>query len=128
MKKTAYSLLLAFACGMFLMLAGNALAADEAANVAGTWEISSQGQNGTMTSTLTITQDGGAIKGTMKNQRGESPLEGTVAGNKVHFTVKRTNQNGETMVIEYNATLDGDALKGTVHSPRGDRDFAAKRK
>ena len=128
MKKITYSLVIAFACGMLLILAANNLAAADAANVAGSWELSSQGQNGPMTSTLTIQQDGGTIKGTLKGRRGDAPLEGTVTGNKVSFTVKRQNQNGKTMVMEYTATVDGDSLKGKVHSERfGDRDFTAKR-
>jgi hypothetical protein len=113
---------------MVLILAANNLAAADAANVAGSWELSSQGQNGPMTSTLTIQQDGGTIKGTLKGRRGDAPLEGTVTGNNVSFTVKRQNQNGKTMVMEYTATVDGDSLKGKVHSERfGDRDFTAKR-
>ena len=128
MKKITYSLVIAFACGMLLILAANNLAAADAANVAGSWELSSQGQNGPMTSTLTIQQDGGTIKGTLKGRRGDAPLEGTVTGNNVSFTVKRQNQNGKTMVMEYTATVDGDSLKGKVHSERfGDRDFTAKR-
>src|ERR1035441_6567413 len=128
MKKITYSLVLAFACGMLLILAGNNLAAADAANVAGSWELSSQGRNGPMTSILTIQQDGGTIKGTLKGRRGDAPLEGTVTGNNVSFTVKRQNQNGKTMVMEYTATVDGDSLKGKVHSERfGDRDFTAKR-
>jgi len=128
MKRIMNSLVLAFACGMLLMLAGSALAADEPASVAGTWEMTSQGQNGPMTQTLTIQQDGGTIKGTLTGRRGDAPLEGTVTGNKVSFTVKRQNQNGDTMVMEYTATVEGDSLKGKVHSERfGDRDFTAKR-
>jgi len=128
MKKITYSLVIAFACGMLLILAANNLAAADAANVAGSWELSSQGQNGPMTSTLTIQQDGGTIKGTLKGRRGDAPLEGTVTGNNVSFTVKRQDQNGKTMVMEYTATVDGDSLKGKVHSERfGDRDFTAKR-
>ena len=128
MKKLTYSLMLAFTCGVLLVWAGNVLAADEAARVDGTWEMTSQGQNGHMTQTLTIHQDGGTIKGTLKGRRGDAPLEGTVTGNNVSFTVKRQNQNGKTTVMEYTATVDGDSLKGKVHSERfGDRDFTAKR-
>jgi hypothetical protein len=128
MRKINYSLVLASACAMLLILAGNNLTAADAADVAGSWELSSQGQNGPMTSTLTIQQDGGTIKGTLKGRRGDAPLEGTVTGNNVSFTVKRQNQNGKTMVMEYTATVDGDSLKGKVHSERfGDRDFTAKR-
>jgi hypothetical protein len=128
MKRLTYSLALAFACGMLFMLAGTALAADEPARVGGAWEMTSQGRNGPMTQTLTIQQDGGTIKGTLKGQRGEAPLEGTVTGNKVSFTVKRTNQNGDTMVFAYTATVDGDSMTGKVHTEQfGDRDFTAKR-
>ena len=128
MRKINYSLVLASACAMLLILAGNNLTAADAADVAGSWELSSQGQNGPMTSTLTIQQDGGTIKGTLKGRRGDAPLEGTVTGNNVSFTVKREDQNGKTMVMEYTATVDGDSLKGKVHSERfGDRDFTAKR-
>jgi hypothetical protein len=128
MKKLSYSLVLAFACGVLLMLAGNALAADQPANVAGSWEMSSEGPNGTMTQTLAIQQDGGTIKGTITGRRGPAPLEGTVTGNKLSFTVKRQTQSGDTMVLEYNATVAGGSMTGKVHSERfGDRDFTAKR-
>jgi hypothetical protein len=128
MKRIMYPLVLAFACGVLLILAGSALAADETAKVAGTWEMTSEGPNGPRTQTLTIQQDGGTIKGTLKGTRGESPLEGTVTGNKLSFTVKRQTQDGDTMVIEYSGTVDGNSIKGKVHSERfGDRDFTAKR-
>ena len=128
MKRIIHVLVLAFACGLLLMWVGNALAADEPAKVDGKWEMTSEGQNGPMTSTLTIQQVGGTIKGTLSGRRGDAPLEGTVTGNKVSFTVKRQTQNGDTMVMEYTATVDGDSMKGKVHSERfGDRDFTAKR-
>jgi uncharacterized protein YndB with AHSA1/START domain len=128
MKRIVYSLMFVFAFGILQMWAGNALAADDNAKVAGTWEMSSEGPNGTMTSTLTFEQDGGTIKGTITGRRGPSPLEGTIAGNKLTFTVKRQTQDGDTMVIQYTATVSGDSLTGKVHSERfGDRDFTAKR-
>jgi hypothetical protein len=128
MKKTTYSIVLAFACGLLLVCAGSVFAADTPTNVAGAWELTSEGRNGPMTQTLTITQDGAAIKGTLKGQRGEAPLEGTVAGSKITFSVTRTNQDGDKMVMEYTGTVDGDSIKGKVHSERfGERDFTAKR-
>jgi hypothetical protein len=128
MRRITYSLVLAFVGGLSLMLAGTALAADEPANVAGKWEMSSEGRNGTtMTQTLTITQDGGTIKGTLSGRMGDTPFEGTVTGNKVSFTIKRQTPDGGTFVIEYTATVDGDTMKGKSHSERFDRDFTAKR-
>jgi hypothetical protein len=119
--------LLAFAFTIAIVLGGvRAVAADEPAKAAGTWEVTSQGPNGPMTQTLTIQQDGATIKGTMTGRRGEVPFEGKVDGNKISFTIKRETPNG-TFTIEYSATVDGDAMKGTAHSERGDREWTAKR-
>jgi hypothetical protein len=127
MKRVTYSLLGTLLCGLLVAWAVNLSAADSA-NVAGTWELTSQGRNGPMTSTLTLTQDGSTVKGTLSGRRGDTPVEGTVTGSKVSFTVKRQTQSGDTFVMEYTGTMDGDSIKGTVHNDRfGDRDFSAKR-
>jgi hypothetical protein len=126
MRRIAYFLAFALTCGLLLICAGKVWAADEPANVAGTWEMSSQGSNGPMTQTLTIQQDAGKIKGTLTGRRGEAPFEGTVTGNKISFTIKRETPNG-TFTIEYSATVDGDSMKGTAHSERFDREWTAKR-
>jgi hypothetical protein len=126
MKRIACFLAFALTCGLLLMC-GMAVAADQPANVAGTWEVSSQGRNGQpMTQTLTIQQDGGKITGTLTSPRGDANFEGMVTGNKVAFTIKRETDNG-TFVMEYSATVDGDAMKGTLHTERFDREWTAKR-
>ncbi|MFB3923478.1 MAG: hypothetical protein ACE145_17285 [Terriglobia bacterium] len=116
-----------------LLAAGTALAwssacaaADEPAKVAGTWEMTAQGRRGTRTQTLVFQQDGSTIKGTIKGPRGEAPLEGTVEGSKITFTVTRETPNG-SFTIEYTGTLEGDSLKGTFHSERFDGEWTAKR-
>jgi len=125
MKRTSFFLVLLLAGGSLMW--GQMLVAQEApANVAGTWQMSSEGRNGPMTQTLTITQDGGTIKGTLSGPRGDAPFEGTVAGNKISFTIKRETPNG-TFTMEYSATVDGDSMSGTIHSERFDRKFTAKR-
>ena len=125
MKRTSFLLALLLGCGL-LMLGGTIVAADTPANVAGTWTMTSEGRNGPMTSTLTIQQDAATIKGTLTGPRGDAPFEGTVAGNKISFTIKRDTPNG-TFTMEYSATVDGDAMTGTIHSVRFDRKFTAKR-
>ncbi len=101
-------------------------AAQEPAKVGGTWEMTIEGPQGTMTQTLTIEQNGGKIKGTLKGQRGESPVEGTVDGNKIDFTAKRQTPNGER-IMQYTGTMDGDSIKGTVKFGPNDREWTAKR-
>jgi hypothetical protein len=126
MKRNNYFVVFALACGVLLMWGGRLMAADEPAKVAGTWEMTSEGPRGTMTQTLTIQQDGGTIKGTLEGRRGPAPLEGSVTGNKISFTVKRETPNG-TFTLEYTGTVDGDSMKGNVHSERFDTEWTAKR-
>ena len=122
----SYTRALVLACGLLLVLGGSLMAADEPAKVAGTWNMTIQGRQRTFDVTLTLTQDGSTIKGSTKGERGESPLEGTVNGNKITFTVTRETDNG-TFKIEYTGTLEGDTLKGTSHSERFDGEWSAKR-
>ncbi len=126
MKRNTYFLILALACIGLATWGGRTLAADEPAKVDGAWDFSSETPRGTMTSTLTIQQDGATLKGTMKGQRGESPLQGSVTGNKISFTVTRDTPNG-TFTIEYTGTVDGDTITGTSHSERFDGKWTAKR-
>jgi len=98
------------------------------AKVAGTWVMTNQGRNGVQTNTLTVTQDGGTLKGTMKGETGpEIPLEnGTVTGNNIDFTVTRQGRNGEVKV-EYKGTVDGNTMKGTFQQGQNSVDWTAKR-
>ena len=126
MKRNVCFPVVAFACAVMMSGGGRVMAADQPANVDGTWEMSSQTPRGTSGQTLTIQQNGNTIKGTLKGQRGESPLEGSVTGSKINFTVKRETPNG-TFTPEYAGTVDGDSIKGTIHSERFDGEWTAKR-
>jgi hypothetical protein len=126
MKRSTYFLILALACGVLLTWGGKLVAADEPAKVAGTWDMTFESPRGTRTQTLTLQQDGSTIKGTIEGRRGPAPLEGTVTGDKISFTVKRETPNG-TFTLEYSGTVDGDSMKGTVHSERFDGEWTAKR-
>ena len=96
------------------------------AKVAGTWTMMNEGRNGVQTNTLTITQDGGTIKGTMKGMNGmEIPLEnGTVMGNNIDFTVTRMGRNGDVKV-EYKGTVAGATMKGTFQQGQNSVDWTA---
>jgi hypothetical protein len=98
------------------------------AKVAGAWVMTNQGRNGVVTTTLTLTQDGGTLKGTMKAENGmETPLDGgTIAGKDISFTVTRQGRNGEVKV-EYKGTVDGDMMKGTFQQGQNSVDWTAKR-
>jgi hypothetical protein len=117
----------AFCCAVlfaFVMVAQ----AQAPAKVAGTWEMTNTGRNGPVTNTLTLTQDGATLKGTMKGMNGmDIPLEnGTVTGNAIDFTVTRAGRNGDVKV-EYKGTVDGNTMKGTFMQGQNSVDWTAKR-
>jgi hypothetical protein len=123
MKRMALGLVAILVLG--LMVCGSS-AAQGNANVAGKWESKfTTPQGDTMTTTFTFKQDGDKLTGTVAGGRGgETPLEGTVKGKEVKFTVTRQTPNGE-MKSEYTATVEGDTMKGSAVTPRGTRDWSA---
>lgn len=125
------TIVLAALCALALSFA-MATVAQDAAKVAGNWDLSMTTQRGTFTQQLTLQQDGGKLTGTLKGRRGgDSTVEGTVDGNNIKFTVKRTTQNGDVRTQDYTGTVDGDNMKGTTTFNFGGQsnsiDWTAKR-
>jgi hypothetical protein len=116
MKTIAYLLAYIIACGVLLMPTSMVLAADQPAKLAVAWEMTSDGRDGPMTPTLTISQDGVSLKGTLTRRCGDPPPEGAVTEDKLNFTVKRHTPDGDTSVIEYLGTAEGDSVKGPLQS------------
>lgn len=102
------------------------IAQEKPANVAGKWEMSWEGRQGTQTSTLTLEQDGADLKGTMTGRRGDTPVTGTVKGKNVTLVVKRQTPQGE-ITVEYKGTVDGDSMKGTLSMGERSIDWTAKK-
>jgi len=106
-----------------------------AADVSGTWEMSSPGRGGEMmTRDITIVQEGDKIKVTMPgrpNQDGTpgEPIvsEGTVEGNAIQWKVVRQTPRGE-MTMEYKGTIEGDTMKGTYMMMDREVEWTAKKK
>jgi hypothetical protein len=113
---------------MVIVLVFGVVAQAQNAKVAGTWVMTNQGRNGVVTTTLTLTQDGATLKGSMKGENGpETPLDsGSVTGNNITFTVTRMGRNGEVKV-EYKGTVDADTMKGTFMQGQNSVDWTAKR-
>ena len=95
--------------------------------LAGTWEVTTQGgRGGPQTSALVLTQDGETLTGTMmfnlpEQAGGPQELEvsnGTVDGNSFSFTVTLSLQ-GNSIDLNYSGTVDGDEMTGTRGGPRG---------
>jgi hypothetical protein len=120
--------ILVVACMLAVTLAfGFAVRAqDQPANVAGAWQITWQGRNGAVTNTLTFTQNGTALTGTMHGDRGDAPVNGTITGSAIDFTIKRSTPNGD-FTSEYKGTVTSDAMKGTVMMGQNSRYWSATR-
>lgn len=110
----------------FLAVSFAGIAAAQGGKVAGTWTMSNQGRGGVVMSTLTITGDGAALKGTLKGANGmELPLDSiTVMGNTIDFVVTRQGRGG-TVMVEYKGTVDGTMMKGTFKQGDNDVDWTA---
>jgi hypothetical protein len=145
MKKSA--IWLAAICACALLLAGVAISAapQSNSNVAGAWTITmapnpnagggggAPGGGGTPPPppTVTFKQDGSKLSGTQSGRGGETAIDGSVSGNNVTWSVKRTGRDGNEMTITYKAIVDGDTMKGTMTSSMANstpRDFTAERK
>jgi hypothetical protein len=98
------------------------------AKVAGEWKLTVESPNITGAPTANFKQDGENLAGTFKGRLGEAPLQGTIKGNAIKFTVSMTSPNGDIQA-EYSGTVDGDSMKGTVKfGDIGQGSFTGKRK
>jgi hypothetical protein len=100
------------------------------ANVAGEWEMTSEGRQGPRTTSIKIEQDGEKITVTMPGFRGEGEMkaEGTIKGNEIEWSITRQTQRGD-MTITYKGKVEGNTMSGTVQM--GDfasREWTAKKK
>lgn len=101
--------------------------AAQAKNVSGNWKLTIETPNGTGTPSLVLKQEGEKLTGTYKGRFGEAPLEGTIKGNEIKFTVK-VNAQGNELAIEYAGTVEGDTMKGKVKFGEfGEGGFSGKR-
>jgi len=105
-----------------------------AADVSGTWTMSSPGRDGQMREQdITIAQDGNKIKVTMTMGRpgGETREvvgEGTIEGNAIAWAFSFQRPDGQEMKMEYKGTVDGATMKGTTTRMGNEVEWTAKKK
>jgi hypothetical protein len=80
-------------------------------DVAGKWQVAWQGRLGTEPCTIEFQQDSNKLKGNLQDQRGLSPLSGTVDGKKVTFDVQFGGPRPFT--IRFTGNVDADKIEGT---------------
>lgn len=102
--------------------------AQNAPNLTGTWEITSQGPRGERTQTFTLKQDGAALTGSTEMRQNAVELkDGKVDGNSFTFTLEMS-MGERTFSQTYKGTVTGDAMEGTITTQRGETPFKGTRK
>lgn len=97
-------------------------------NVTGAWDVTVETDAGSGNPSFTFKQEGEKLTGTYKGAFGEAPVEGTVKGNLINFSVK-VNAQGVDAVITYSGTVEKDSMKGKVSlGDLGSGTFTGKRK
>ena len=86
-----------------------------AADATGKWTADMPGRDGnTMTVTMNLKADGGAVTGTVSGRRGDSEISnGKIDGDTISFDVVR-EYNGNKMTQHYMGKLDGDTIHFTI--------------
>jgi hypothetical protein len=82
-------------------------------DVTGKWESTVESPQGTMVSAVTYKQDGEKLTGTHVGQMGEVPLNGTVKGNEIAYTIT-VDAQGQQFTLTYKGKIDGVTITGTV--------------
>ncbi len=107
MKKLFSFLLLPIA---FLVNTSLTVHAQQPAKVTGVWNLNVETSAGSGTPEFTLKHiTDSTLEGTYRGQLGETPVKGTLKGNKVYI---RFGVSG--IDIEYAGIVDGDTMKGKV--------------
>ncbi|HEY2843469.1 MAG TPA: hypothetical protein VGJ09_07470 [Bryobacteraceae bacterium] len=120
MKKYVVSLMALLALTGLVLLA---------ADVDGTWTMTTEGKNGPQTQTLTLMSKGTELMGKMEGGRGGAIdiSEGKVDGGNVSFKVVREGKNGK-QEQEYKGMVKGGDLVLTTQGRGGPQDLTFKKK
>jgi len=99
------------------------------AQVAGTWAVTVSSPQGEMPSTLTLTQSGDAIDGSMTSQFGTVSIsEGRVQGRTITFSMAMTI-GGQALQMTAEAEVDGNRMTGRLRTGEmGTMTFTAERR
>ena len=79
----------------------------------GQWAVTLKSPMGAQDATLSLTDDNGALSGSMTGPQGEQPFtDGTVDGDGLTFNIAMTQPM--PMIIECQAVISGDSISGTA--------------
>jgi hypothetical protein len=86
----------------------------EMARVAGTWDITVTSPQGENRASMTVTQSGATLEGTMATEMGTVQVtDGRITGQRVTFSIA-VPISGQTTTIVFRGTVDGNRMTGTA--------------
>jgi hypothetical protein len=116
---------------MLFVAAAFSAAPASAQNLAGTWQVTSEGRRGSVTQTLTLRQEGSTVTGTVsftgggpRGGGGGAPQaveisNGTVEGAAFTFTVSLEFGGRGSFEQVFSGTYEGDFMEGNIGGGRG---------
>lgn len=94
--------------------AGGRAGEGEIARVAGTWDLTVTSPQGENRASMTVTQSGATLEGTMATETGTVQVtDGRITGDRVGFTIA-VPISGQTTTIVFRGTVDGNRMTGTA--------------
>lgn len=94
--------------------------------VAGRWALSVDSPQGTTQATLNLSVEGGALKGSISSDMGETPITGTVSGASLKFQFDYAGPSGPITIVT-TGTVSGDEIKGDMDYGQGTAPFTGRR-
>jgi hypothetical protein len=108
--------------------AGQSASGSSAVDISGAWLFEVKTAEFSGTPTITFTQSGEKLTGHYSGQLGEAPIQGTLKGSELNFTIDVSFQDTKVHIV-YSGTATKDALKGTAtFGDIGEGTFTARRK
>ena len=127
MKKEMRTMRYRLTVGLGIVAAVLTVAVAAQTGVAGEWDVTFDTEQGSSAATMTLTQDGEKVMGSMVTEMGTFEFEGTFTDNKVKW-VMEIDAGGAFIEITMEGTLDGDEIMGTLDlGGYGGGDWTAKR-
>lgn len=101
-----------------------------AAQVAGSWTVTTQSPQGALQSTMTINQSGDSFDGTVVSEFGSAPIvNGAINGQRISWSISITPPGSPPINVMYEGRLEGDRINGRATAGEfGSFDFTAQRR
>jgi hypothetical protein len=98
-------------------------------SVTGTWKLEVVVAWRVIKPTLTLSQSGLVLTGSMSLDGHTVPIkDGKINGNHVSWKVTVRNQDGTMTTLAFDGTIDGGTMAGTVDTPWGTFNFTGKKR